>query len=181
MVHHEQRFQEITLSFPIRGYSYMESDRDMACVNQKLQVEIPSGWREHFCEARLNPSPFNVVTVDKDMLMDVEKHLKSLFRATCPVKTQPLREVVFTRAHPRMIHYRENWNDSFLSTAVALPVGKKRDILPPLAPLKTDVVPITEKKFNDLQVLQTFCLSQEAQENYKSLRHSGHAVAPMAP
>ena len=80
-----------------------------------------------------------------------------------------------------MIHYRENWNGPVLSAAMALPVGKKRAILPPLAPLKTDVVPIAKKKFNDLQVLQTFCLSQEAQENYKSLRHSGHAVAPVAP
>lgn len=73
MVHHKKRFNVVKLSFPIRGHSYMECDRDMSVVNQKLPVNTPAEWQQHFREARRNPSPFNVIPVHNPMLLNVDK------------------------------------------------------------------------------------------------------------
>ncbi|GFN93454.1 4-diphosphocytidyl-2-c-methyl-d-erythritol kinase [Plakobranchus ocellatus] len=106
-IHQKKRFRYVHLTFPIRRHSYMECDRDMVLINQKLTIETPSGWHEHFEDARKTHSPFNVITVDSRMLLDVEQHIKNVYVVTCPVKTQPLREVIFCVDPPRLMQYRE--------------------------------------------------------------------------
>ena len=46
LVHTVKKFRRITLSFPVRGHSYMECDRDMANVNQKWLVKRRSSGRK---------------------------------------------------------------------------------------------------------------------------------------
>ncbi|KAK3741028.1 hypothetical protein RRG08_005718 [Elysia crispata] len=41
LIHFLRRFRSAKLSFPIRGHSYLECDRDMGLVNQKTDVELP--------------------------------------------------------------------------------------------------------------------------------------------
>ena len=152
----------------------MECDRDMVLVNQKLPIETPSGWHEHFAVARRHPSPFNVVRVDRSMLLGVEQHIKNFYPATCPVKTQPLREVVFTLDHPRLMQYRESWNGPYSDAVITKAAGKRRVIQASLQPSNHAPVPIPQAKYKDLQDLKRFC-SQEAQEFFSGLPHSGQS------
>ncbi|GFR84559.1 hypothetical protein ElyMa_004153600 [Elysia marginata] len=103
---HLQRFDEIKISFPIRGHSYMECDRDMAVINQKARVEVRDDWIREFEAARKNPSPFNVVRANQSMFLGMAQHLKNLYRAACQVPTRPIRDIVFARQHPRLIRFR---------------------------------------------------------------------------
>ena len=53
-----ERFDSITVSYPIRGRSYMECDRDMAIINQKFPAETPEDWRSVFQASHKKPEPF---------------------------------------------------------------------------------------------------------------------------
>lgn len=44
LVHIHHRFDKIKMTFPIRGHSYLECDKNMGIVNQKLPAEIPEDW-----------------------------------------------------------------------------------------------------------------------------------------
>ena len=48
LVHKIERFDSIRVSYPIRGHSYMECDRDMAIINQMFLAETPEDWRSVF-------------------------------------------------------------------------------------------------------------------------------------
>ena len=147
MVVHQKRFKEIILHFPVRGHSYMECDRDMVPVNQKLPLETPAAWRDHFAEARRNPSPFNVVAVTAVMLVAVDKSLKNFYYAACPFKVLSVREAIFSSEHPRLIRYRENWNGPFSSAVVAKPAGKGKPVVrSPLEPVSNAPLPIKKKE-----------------------------------
>ena len=50
LVHIAERFENTTESFPIRGHSFMECDKDMALVNQKPAAETPSDWQVSCCK-----------------------------------------------------------------------------------------------------------------------------------
>lgn len=60
MVHDKGQFDSITVTFPIRGHSYMECDRDMALINQKAHCELPDDWNRVIGESRENPSAYKV-------------------------------------------------------------------------------------------------------------------------
>ncbi|GFN95968.1 hypothetical protein PoB_002247400 [Plakobranchus ocellatus] len=175
MVAHQQRFDKIKITFPIRGHSYMECDRDMALINQKAHVETPDGWIREFEAARKNPSPFNVVQVEQALFLGLTEHLKVLYRATCQVPTRPMREISFSQDHPRLISFRNSWNGPLNTSVVSKPVGKKGAARqPPLIPMYRDRLPISLAKFKDLQVLKTFC-TQPAQDFFENLPHIGEA------
>ncbi|GFO26860.1 voltage-dependent calcium channel unc-36 [Plakobranchus ocellatus] len=125
MVMHQKRFQRISISFPIRGHSYMECDHDMAVINQKARVETPDGWLREFESTRKSPSPFNVVAVQQDMFLQITNHIKILYKATPQFPIRPMREILFTRAHPRIIQHRANWNGPFESSVLSKPLGRR--------------------------------------------------------
>ncbi|GFN85748.1 hypothetical protein PoB_001225400 [Plakobranchus ocellatus] len=60
-VHFWKRFETIKWSFPVRGHSYMECDRDLSMVNKRRQAETQQHWVEEFQSARKRPSPFNTI------------------------------------------------------------------------------------------------------------------------
>ena len=62
VVHATHRLDYIKITFPVRGHSYLECDRNMALINQKYPAEIPEHWVTVFENARIKPSPFNVCT-----------------------------------------------------------------------------------------------------------------------
>ena len=40
LVHYENRFDEIKVCFPMRGHLYMETDKNMGIINQKVKVKL---------------------------------------------------------------------------------------------------------------------------------------------
>ena len=68
LVHHQRRFHSIRVTFPERGHSYMECDRDMGLVNTKASASVPSDWVTIFKAARKSPAPYYVTEVRQDMV-----------------------------------------------------------------------------------------------------------------
>ena len=176
MVVHKQRFQEIKISFPFRGHSYLEYDWDMVLVNQKTCVETPEGQLQEFRASRMNPSPFSVLKMEQDVFRNVTEYIKLHHRVSCPIPTRPLREILFSQAHPRLLHYREDWNGPFATAVVSMPVGRRNSVRQqPLVPLYPERLPICEAKYSDLQVLMSFC-SMEAQHYFTDFPRAAHAA-----
>ena len=97
LVHGLNRFDNIRVTFPERGHSYMECDRDFAIVKTKSDVELPQRWYEILREARKFPSPYQVVEMGLRDFKDFTNFLKPLFKATCPFPTRPIREITFNK------------------------------------------------------------------------------------
>ena len=159
LVHDLKRFKTVKMLFPIRGHSYMECDSDFAHVNFKKDLELPDDWRQEFREARKKPFPMNVINVDQDMLLSYSNFLLSQFKASCPFKTRPVRELHVVDTRPNQIMFRNNWNGCFESAVVKKAVvrGKRQPEIPDLQRNYDATLPISREKYNDLQVLRQFC------------------------
>ena len=94
-VHVLNRFEVLKVSFPIRGHSFLECDKDMGLVQQTTSTEIPSDWQTVIREARINPSPFMVVPMQNEDFKNYTEFLSSDYRATCLIGTRPIRELKF--------------------------------------------------------------------------------------
>lgn len=85
--------------------------------------------------------------------------LKGKFKATCPVPSRPIRELVFKKDSPLIMFYRDNWH-GVMQSAVLIERTKDRqnevDVGDP-AKLYSEPIPISEAKYNDLKVLKRFC------------------------
>lgn len=55
MVHIERKLELVMITFPVRGHSYMECDKNMELINSKSRVEVPDEWIEVFENARQQP------------------------------------------------------------------------------------------------------------------------------
>lgn len=156
LVHVKKRFDSIKITFPIRGHSYLECDRDMVLIDQKAHVETPMEWFKLFEQSRKNPSSFNVVQVSSDMMYDFSKCLLKMYKKTCPVATRPIRELVIETGHPRIMKVRTSWNGMY-ETAVIRTANHCKVSDTTLSSLYTAPLPISEDKYKDLQVLKRFC------------------------
>lgn len=67
LVHGIARFETVKITFPVRGHSYLECDKDMAAINQKSNIDLPGEWWEIFRSARTSPLPYNVVECEQRM------------------------------------------------------------------------------------------------------------------
>ena len=158
LVHYKKRFDSVTVTFPERGHSYMECDRDMGLINTKAPTSVPSDWMEEFRRARKNQSPFSVVEVTKEIILNFTDTLKPLYKKGCPVPTRPLREIRFNIQDPGVMSHRDTWNGNFLRTNIHVVVGRRtRPPVPgELKQLYKDRLPISTAKFKDLQILKRF-------------------------
>ncbi|GFS17248.1 hypothetical protein ElyMa_006817700 [Elysia marginata] len=99
---HLQRFDEIKMSFPIRGHSYMECDRDMAVINQKARVEVLDDWIREFEAARKNPSPFIFVRANQGMFLGMAQHLKKPVQSSLSGSQTPHKGDCLCKAAPKI-------------------------------------------------------------------------------
>ena len=172
LVNQEHRFNSLKISFPERGHSYLECDRDMGLINTKSPISIPKDWFEVFRVARENPSPYFVIEASQDLFLDFETFLKPRYRATNPVPTQPIREIKFSVQNPGIVLHRDNWNGNF--SKVTLVVKKKNKTTRAMEPIHLQGnpkrlyqhrLPISLAKFKDLQVLKQFTTDSEFFDN----------------
>lgn len=168
LVNVKKRFTEIQLTFPIRGHSYMECDKDFGAINQKHPAEVPKQWWNEFRSCRQKPSPYTVVEMSQEMFVDISTYLKGLYVRSCPFPTRPQREMLFSNTKSKSVQYRDSWNGPWKSSVVVKKKGQCG--LPTDKPLLyTEMLPISDAKFQDLQALKKF-VGPEAQEFYSSLK-----------
>ena len=108
LVNTKRRFERTSIRFPIRGYSYLECDRDMTLIKQSKDLDLPSQWVQVFRNARVMPSPFTVILFDQNMFKAFKDFLKPGYKTSCPFKTRPLREVYIKASHPQYISFRDS-------------------------------------------------------------------------
>lgn len=116
LVHVENRFEYIKMTFPIRGHSYMECDKNTALVKHTSPAETPQDWVNVFQVARCKPSPFIVEEVNQEMVKDWSTFLDEKYSSKkLPCKTREIKELEVTKAQPSFIRTREtyngHWND----------------------------------------------------------------------
>lgn len=126
VVHVEKRLDFIKVTFPIRGHSYMECDKDFGLINQKTRVELPEQWLEVFRMARNKPTPFDVENVTQTYFRSWTTFFNKRYRRTCPFPSRPIREMKVVKDHPRMIFHRDTYNGAWETTAITDPKFKTR-------------------------------------------------------
>lgn len=110
LVHAEKRFDTILVTFPIRGHSYLECDKNMGLINQKIRAEVPSDWIAAFQQARMKPSPFIVEECSQTMFRKWKEHLDGIYKKKAPFATRPIREYKVSHEHPRLASFRPSYN-----------------------------------------------------------------------
>lgn len=162
--------------FPIRGHSYMETDKNMGLINQKTRVEVPNEWNTVVENTRFKPSPFKVVSCEDQTIFKAwTNFLMEIYIKKCPFKTQPVREIFVVDNHPRMMLHRSSYNGPHTESVVIEAKRKRASLeegcfyLPPR--LYFEKLPISEAKFKDLQHLKKFC-SEKAQQYFTNLPYT---------
>jgi len=181
-----KRFDSITVTFPVRGHSYMECDKNMALINQRYPAETPSDWRDAISSARVNPSPYNVIECDREMFKAWGSALNEIYVKKFPAPVRPIREMKFVATQTQTVSHRDTYNGLYSSTVIvkkekvlvdtsssskkkAKRASKKKKTVPVklkvVEPnnLHQEPIPLTSEKYKDLQVLKRFC-RQDAQE-----------------
>ncbi|PSN33909.1 hypothetical protein C0J52_20398 [Blattella germanica] len=115
LINGQQRFEQIHMTFPVRGHSYLECDKNMGLINQKSRVETPNEWNEVIRAARRKPSPFHVVEVQQDFIYNWTSYFKTPFKKKCPFQTRPVTEIKFCQEHPRTVNIRTTYNGQWES------------------------------------------------------------------
>lgn len=115
-----KRLESIKITFPIRGHSYMECDRNMSLINQKSPCEVPEDWVNVIQNARVKPSPFQVFSVDYPFFRDWNSFLAPHYMKKNPIATRPVREILFQSEHSRLVEHRSSFNGHWESTPIRL-------------------------------------------------------------
>lgn len=125
VVHIAKRLDSIEVTFPVRGHSYMECDRDMGLVNQKIPAELPEDWFNEVRSCRVKPEPFSVVEVDQSLLRNWTELLDTIYTTKPSYKSREIRELRIVQEHPRLIEFRNTyngcWNTSVIRNRIVAP------------------------------------------------------------
>lgn len=130
-IHHlvavQKKLESIKMTFPIRGHSYMECDKDFGLINQKSRAELPSEWTEVFKSARTKPSPFDIVEVTRQSFKKWTDHFATnLYKTKCPFPSRPIREMKVLKEDPQLLYFRSSWNGAWESVVLVDPKKWKK-------------------------------------------------------
>lgn len=119
LVHYRRRFTSVKITFPIRGHSYLECDKNFGLINFKTAMEIPKDWYNLLSISRVKPEPFIVKVVDQNMIRNWALLLPTLrYIKKLPFKIQDLREIEAEASHPRLLLHRSTYNGPVLTSVV---------------------------------------------------------------
>lgn len=134
MTHVQKRFKTVQITFPIRGHSYMETDKDMALVKKNFRAELPSDWTRHIRDCRQKPNPYVVVEVDYTFWRSWTVFFNLTYKKKLCVKTRPIREIKFTSQSERLMYFRNNYSGPWENTVITLPVRRRFNVEPSTLP-----------------------------------------------
>ncbi|KAJ4443668.1 hypothetical protein ANN_05343 [Periplaneta americana] len=174
IVDHIHRLHSIKITFPIRGHSYLECDKNSGLVNQHKRAELPDDWIQELQSARQKPCPFTVTQVDQSLVRNWSALLEKEYLRKCPFATRPVKEIVADRSHPRFLKYRTiyngAWEERVVNTPGSLPQVASSHCREFILPEKTykGPLPVSKGKYKDLQQHKKFC-GEEARGFYEKL------------
>ena len=175
LVHVVRRFDSVKIVFPIRGHSYMESDKDFGLLNQHTHAQVPAEWWEQLRLSRNKPRPFVVIECDQSMFYAMKDYLGTarVYKNSCPFPTRPIKEFLCNKDYnQQIVKYCDSWN-GVLTTSVIVQRGKTLPQKPSKMPKSySGPIPLKNTKFQDLQALKKFC-NEAAKMFYDGLVHAG--------
>lgn len=121
LVHQQKRFDCVRVTFPIRGHSYMENDKNMGIINQKARVETVQELCELVQSSRKKPAPFVVENLSEENQHIFQKwteHLNKFYKKKANFPIQSIRQFEVLKEHPRIIKYRDTYNGIWTSAVV---------------------------------------------------------------
>ncbi|KAJ8895975.1 hypothetical protein PR048_001316 [Dryococelus australis] len=113
----------LRVTFPIRGHSYWECDRNMALIQLNTPAELPEHWWNHFSVAGVKPSAFHVIEVDQALLRSWTNFLSAEYKKKCPFAFRPMKEV-FQHALGPLVHHRSTYNGAWESPSLKEPLRR---------------------------------------------------------
>lgn len=137
LVHTRKRFKSIQVTYPVRGHSYMECDKQMGLIHSNYPAELPSDWAEHFREARQNPRPFDVEELDHTFWHNWSDFLALTYKKKLTVPTRPIKELKIAENSERLLHYRHNYTGHWDNVVITLPQRKRFRVEPNTLPTAT--------------------------------------------
>lgn len=175
LVHIEKKLESIKITFPIRGHSYLECDKNMGLVKTTTRTEVPEDWLQIFKDARQKPMPFDVVEVDRSFFRSWTTHFETIYAKKSTFPARPIKELKITKTDTKIL-FRSTYNGMWEKVSIAgrkkrshVNLQEKEFILPGFA--YEDALPISAEKFKDLQALKKFC-SPEAAEYFTNIKHT---------
>ncbi|CAH1099465.1 unnamed protein product [Psylliodes chrysocephalus] len=176
LVHQQKRFDSVRVTFPIRGHSYMENDKNMGIINQKARVETVKELCDLVQSTRKKPSSFVVEHLSEDNQHIFQKwtDLNKFYKKKASFPIQSIRQFEVSKEHPRLIKYRDTYNGTWTSAVV---MDRKSMVLKNLETNNQFFLPEISYKgpipisAANLQSLKKFC-GKEAQDYFTSLVHN---------
>lgn len=102
----ERKLNSVTCSFPVRGHSYNECDKNSALIPQNHEAQLPGDWVEALRNCRQKPSPFEVIEVEQNMIKEWGCHLEKVYRQQLGCKTRPIKLFKVQQAEPLFMCYK---------------------------------------------------------------------------
>lgn len=123
VVHYLKRLSSVTITFPMRGHSFLECDKNMGLINSKSRAEVPRQWADAIRAARVKPQPFIVIEVSQDMVRDWTSFFakNNTYVAKACFKTRPIKEAKVEACHLRFLQYRNTFNGAWSSAVITRP------------------------------------------------------------
>lgn len=172
-----KRLRSIVITYPVRGHSYLECDKNMGLINLKHRMEIPSDWEENISNSRVKPSPFFVISVTQDLVKEWTKFFTNRYLKKCPFAIQKMKEILCISSNPLTMFHRDAYHGNRLEHPIRSSAQSKKSKslkesefhLPNQSYF--NFIPITEEKYKDIVFLSKFCESRDAKEMYVSIPH----------
>lgn len=108
IIHELNLLGSIKITYPIRGQSYLKSDKNMGLINQKTKMELPCHWYELLKNSWTKASHLlkllKLLQKNKNSLVrEWTKLLTEKFIKKCKISLQKQREIMVSREHAHVI------------------------------------------------------------------------------
>lgn len=117
MVCERKHFKSIVITYPVRGHSYLECDKNMGLINSKNTTQVPDDWVNVFESARAKPEPFIFIKNIEDVVVrDWHMFLTPRYIKKCMFETRPIKELKFVADHPQFATYCHAYNGAWTAS-----------------------------------------------------------------
>lgn len=123
VAHQIHGLKKVSMTFPVRGHSYLECDKNVGLFNLKLPMETPKDFRNMIKTARMNPSPFIVVNVKQEMILNWVEFfgVESRYVNKCPFPIQNIKVIEATCDNPKLLKHRSAYSGNSKSSIIVKP------------------------------------------------------------
>lgn len=122
----ERKLNSVTCSFPVRGHSFNECDKNSGLIPQKTEAELPEDWAEALRHCRVKPSPFQVIEILGEEIKAWTSHLDSVYRKKLGCLTRPIKIFKVQSNKPAVMSYKTKYGGPWRDNPMLPPKNTKK-------------------------------------------------------